>query len=108
MYAETCLLIDGDASNTGLAALNEVRDRVKMPPLTALTPAAIKHERTVELATEGHQYNDIIRWSFDSAWTFDLNNLFKDRFISPRNLYFPIPQKDIDDNKGALSQNPGW
>lgn len=108
MYAEACYQYDGDAGGLGLARLNEVRERVDMPAIAALTPEAIIHERDVELATEGHHYNDIIRWTFDPNFPIDLAVLFRNKFSSPKNLYFPIPQSEIDVNRGSLEQNPGW
>ena len=59
-----------EAKMSALAALNEVRNRVGMPPIVetdypdkdALRPR-IKNERTVELCFEGyHYYCDIRRW----------------------------------------------
>ncbi|MFV0469096.1 MAG: RagB/SusD family nutrient uptake outer membrane protein [Dysgonomonas sp.] len=108
MYAETLLQLNGDANGDGLIALNKVRDRAGMSPIAALTYDAIRHERTVELATEGHHFFDIIRWQFDDKFNIDLNALFRGYFIYPKNLYFPIPQTEIDLNKGSLVQNPGW
>jgi len=107
MYAEASYQLNGD-DGTGLAALNQVRARVDMPPVGILTPKAIVHERTVELATEGHSYNDLVRWTFDPAFKQDMAKLFRNNFSIPKNLYFPIPQSEIDANKGALVQNPGW
>lgn len=108
MYAEVCYLLDNDADGTGLAALNRVRARVDMPPVAALTPAVIKHERTVELATEGHHFFDIVRWSYDPQFGIDFGKLFNGNFAYPRHLYLPIPQSEIDVNKGALKQNPDY
>jgi hypothetical protein len=79
-----------------------------MPHVIALTPEAIMHERNVELATEGHRYNDIIRWSFDPKFNINLDILFKGNFNVEKNFYFPIPQNEINKNKGALKQNAGW
>ena len=108
MYAEACYQVDNDADGSGLKALNLVRERAGMPALSTLTPAAIYHERTVELACEGHQFNDIVRLSFDPNFNIDLAKIFKGKFIKNKHIYFPIPQTDIDANKGALKQNPGW
>ncbi len=108
MYAETSFLKDADADGSGLTALNLVRDRAGMPAIATLTPAAIVHERAVELATEGHHYNDIIRWTFDTRFPNDVVKMFGGQFSKPKNLYFPIPQAEIDANKGSLKQNPGW
>ena len=107
MYAEASYQYDGD-DGTGLNALNQVRARVDMLPIDNLTPQAIVHERTVELATEGHFYNDLVRWCYDPAFTQDMAILFHNQFDKSKNLYFPIPQAEIDANKGSLSQNPGW
>ena len=108
MLAEASYQVDNDADGSGLAALNEVRARADMPAITVLTPAAIVHERTLELSTEGHRYNDIVRWMYDPAFEMDLAKLFKGNFNRDKNYTFPIPQSDIDANKGSLKQNLGW
>lgn len=108
MLAEVSYQVDHDADGSGLAALNEVRARAGMPVVTALTPAVIVHERSLELSTEGHHYNDIVRWMYDPAFGMDLTKLFKGTFNKDKNYCFPIPQSDIDSNKGTLKQNPGW
>lgn len=108
MYAEACLKYDGDVDGSGLSALNSVRSRVDMPLVNTLTSEAIMHERDVELATEGHHYNDIIRWSYDNSFNINLTSIFKGKFLVPRHLYFPIPQSEINKNNGSLKQNPGW
>ncbi len=107
MYAEACFQSGSDLDE-GLNALNDVRARVDMPPVSELTPSAIMHERDVELATEGHRYNDIIRWSYDSRFNINFATMVSDKFNIKRHLYFPIPQYEIDANKGALKQNAGW
>lgn len=108
MYAETNYQLDNDADGSGLDALNQVRARVDMPLISALTPSAIVHERAVELATEGHHYNDIIRWSYDPDFGIDFAKLFNNKFNLNKNRYFPIPQAEINANKGSLIQNPNW
>jgi len=109
MYSEASYLFDVDADGTGLLALNEVRRRVGMSAVNALTPDVIIHERDVELATEGHRYNDIVRWSFDQVkFKVDLDKLFNGRFDLKKHQYFPIPQEEIDVNNGYLIQNKGW
>lgn len=108
MLAEASLQLDGDADGSGLAALNEVRARAGMPAITALTPKAIVHERDLELSTEGHHYNDIVRWMYDPKFEIDLAKLFNNNFNREKNYTFPIPQAEIDANKGVLKQNPGW
>ena len=76
MYAEACCET-GDLPSAK-AALKEVRDRVGLPqfPYTATIQGrrvtftdnqadlrtAIRHERRVELAMEGHRWFDLTRW----------------------------------------------
>jgi len=107
MYAEVMYLMGDDG--TGLAALNEVRARVDMPPVPALTTDAIVHERDIEMAFESHRWNDLVRWSFDPAWGINWDELLGPGiFQEGRHEYLPIPLREIDINNGALKQNPGW
>lgn len=108
MYAELSLLVNNDADGTGLIALNEVRNRVDMPEVITLNRQAIMHERDVEFATEGIRYHDILRWSYDPAFAINFEALFRGNFDTKKNMYFPIPQKEIDANNGLLKQNTGW
>jgi len=114
MYSEVMYNLGDDG--TGLAALNEVRDRVDMPHVGMLTTEAIIHERDVELAFEGHRWFDLIRWSMDPAWNIDwtaldwgidaLNTI--QPFTVGKNEFLPIPLFEIDLSHGSLTQNPGW
>jgi hypothetical protein len=107
LYAEVMYLLGDDG--TGLAALNEVRDRVEMPPVDALSPEAIIHERDVELALEGHRYIDLIRWSFDPQWGIDWEEIYNGNiFQVGKNEFLPLPITEINVNRGLLEQNPGW
>lgn len=116
MYAEVTLLL-GEDTDRGLDALNEVRDRVDMPEVNNLTREAIIHERDVELAFESLRWFDLIRWSFDSDWGIDMQELLSrqirpdgtgDFFKKGKHEYFPIPVNEIDISGGELEQNPGW
>jgi hypothetical protein len=108
MYAEVILLLNEDM-NLGLAQLNEVRARVDMPPVSALTRTAIMHERDVELALEGHRFLDLVRWSFDPLWDIKWYDIFgNSSFTVGKNEYLPIPLSEININQGQLKQNPGW
>ncbi|GAB1451317.1 RagB/SusD family nutrient uptake outer membrane protein [Draconibacterium sp.] len=108
MLAETSYLVDNDGDGSGLAAINEVRARAGMPAIGKVTPAAIVHERVCELSTEGHNYMDIVRWMYDPNFPIDLAKLFGGKFNRDKNYCFPIPQSEIDANKGMLKQNQGW
>ena len=87
--------------------LNQVRQRVEMPLLTAEGTGtketmfeAIVHERRVELAFEFHRFNDLRRWGLAQEVLGPIG-------YSERNRYYPLPQEEIDTNKD-LEQREGW
>ena len=109
---------------TALAAINSVRQRVKMPVLTAaqLGQGSLEHERNVELGFEDQRLWDVRRWNegpqyFNapvyridielngSAYTYTVNKL-EDRKFDPKMAWYPIPQDEI--TKTGWKQNPGW
>ncbi len=114
MYAEVMYLLGDDG--TGLNALNEVRQRVDMPVISALTTEAIIHERDIELCFEGLRWLDLVRWSFSSQWNINWNNIdwgidatnSVNPFVVGRNEYLPFPVSEIDVNGGGLKQNSGY
>ncbi len=65
MYAEA-MIESGKIDQTVYDALNAVRNRVHMPPVTTTDPEellfAVRRERKYELALEGHRLFDIRRW----------------------------------------------
>jgi hypothetical protein len=108
MYAEADLQLNR-ASGTGLQYLNSVRARSGMPPIAILTPAAIMHERQVELGLECLRYHDLVRWSLlpNNSWGVSVSNYIP-TFVKGKNEYLPIPQYEIDYMNGNLKQNPGY
>lgn len=85
--------------------LDAVRARVGLPSVT-VSLAAIKNERHLELATEGHRFFDLVRWG-DAANV--LNNMAKGyskQFVAGKNEILPIPLTELTNTQ--LKQNPGY
>ena len=49
-------------SGEALDAINQIRDRAGVAPLTSIDRDAIHHERLIELCFEDHRYWDLRRW----------------------------------------------
>jgi tetratricopeptide (TPR) repeat protein len=76
---------------------------------------AVRLERRIELAMEGHRFYDLVRWGIaQEEMTRFYNyegNLFPANGFEGgqfRNEYFPIPQDQIDLSQGLLEQNSGY
>ncbi|HTN39049.1 MAG TPA: RagB/SusD family nutrient uptake outer membrane protein [Arachidicoccus sp.] len=117
---------EGDTPGYGLTALdaiNLVRARAGMPPLTAtaLTETSIEHERKVELGFEGHRLWDVRRWKEGAVFnqpvhriditkkvtglTYEVKKLENRRF-EDKMYWYPIAQDEI--TKTGWAQNAGW
>ena len=127
MYAEACCET-GDLI-TAKWALKRVRDRVGLAefPYTATIQGqtvtyqdtqedlrkAIRHERRVELAMEGHRWFDLCRWGIAKetmdayiAQETDEAKAECSPFQKGKHELFPIPSKEIDIT--GIAQNPGY
>lgn len=145
-FADVLLLaaeaeIEGGSLETARGYINQVRaraanpaGRVKKGALEAANyvineyPAAawdktratlaLRFERKLELATEGHRFFDLVRWGTAQAeLTAYLANESKllvtkfggAKYTTGRNEFLPIPQGQIDiQTKEVLTQNPGY
>ncbi len=114
MYAEVL----NELGQTDLAYdyVQKVRDRVNLPDLRTIKPnmtqeemfTAIAHERFLELALEGHRFDDIRRWGWLETrlpWLIERDPEFVT--YTPGRELFPIPQVEVDNNPGT-EQNPGY
>lgn len=105
MYAEALIESGGD---TGLARdlINEVRDR-GFPGNSITTTdvgelrTALRQERRIELAFEGHRLFDLVRWG-TAQEAFDAQG--KTFTMAGSTAIFPLPQSEIDRSNGVLSQ----
>ncbi|MBO9727277.1 MAG: RagB/SusD family nutrient uptake outer membrane protein [Chitinophaga sp.] len=128
-YAEAKIELN-QLDQTVYNAINTVRQRadVNMPALpVGLTQsqlrAAVRYERTVELAFEGLRLYDIRRWKtaetvmtgpvYGITWNNNGQPVtvqvvsFNRAFDKSRHYLWPVPQKERDLDP-ALSQNPNW
>lgn len=115
--------------------LNEVRLRAKQSnpatavDVTTLMPypyggysessqqdllSAIRHERRVEFAMEGHRWYDLIRWGIAAETMNGYRVKYADRegrdmsnFVEGKHELFPIPEKQLNNNP-LLDQNYGY
>lgn len=77
---------------------------------------AVRFERRLELASEGHRFFDLVRWGIaenvlneyvekESEQRVYLKGA---KFVSGVNEYYPIPLEAINTSRGVLVQNDGY
>ncbi len=108
-----------ELSRTSDAAieLNKIRTRAHLGVTTAVTQTdmrlAIETERRLELALEGHRWDDLVRYGrvetvMNSLVEMNLVTGQKvDYNMTPQKELLPIPQTELDRNPN-LKQNPGY
>ena len=147
MYAESALMASNSATGkadnygkTAVDAINIVRDRAGVGHVdskflnsaAALLPE-LRRERAVELAFEGHRFNDLRRWlllteapytlkkavSFDRAGIFNnqdpsqnrvvniQENVILERKFTSKHYWLPLKVRDVN-MYPEFYQNPGW
>lgn len=101
-------------ANNSNAAVYVVKPYLTFPDPT-YARKAVRFERRLELAMEGHRFYDLVRWGeakavLESYSSFEGGILpaYKGLNFKPENEYFPIPQAQIDRSGGALTQNNGY
>jgi hypothetical protein len=138
-YADVLLMaaeaaVETGALETGRGYVNQVRARAKNGPRADAQPNyvidtynstwtdqaaarnAVRHERRVEMAMEGHRLFDLRRWGnmVETLNTYIANEgrtianfAAKANPVSAKHNANPIPLNAIDSSQGALTQNPG-
>jgi hypothetical protein len=131
MKAEAEANKSGGSLTTAVDLMNQVRARadVNMPlygtaAMDAIYPVgtlagfmkALEHERKVELCGEQVRFPDLVRWGRLAAFMDEVKPSCPKAdqaalvFQAPKNLLWPIPQKEIDVNPKIeqADQNPGY
>ena len=127
IYAEAC--VETNDLTNAKAALNRVRSRVGLAsfPYTATIQGqsvtfsdnqtdlrkAIRHERRVELAMEGHRWFDLCRWgiaketmdAYIAGETAEAQEQWG-AFVAGKHELFPIPT--LERQLSGIEQNPGY
>ena len=116
--------VDSVRYRAGIPLLKDIKPEIKGNQ--KLQEEAIRHERRIELFTEGQRYFDVRRWMCAEeegykqggpvhGMNMNANNLedfiertvLENRIFEPRMYLYPIPQSEIQKSK-KLVQNPGW
>ena len=138
-YADVLLMaaeaaVETGALEVGRGYVNQVRARAKNGPRADSSPNyvidtynsawtdqaaarnAVRHERRVELAMEGHRLFDLRRWGtmVSTLNTYIANEArtianfgTKANAVQEKHNALPIPLNAIDSSQGALKQNAG-
>ncbi|WP_372920244.1 RagB/SusD family nutrient uptake outer membrane protein [Salegentibacter sp.] len=138
LWKAEALIETGDVSQ-GIEIINEIRLRAKNSPYvkdfenpaedaanylintypTSLSQEqaieALRFERRLELANEGHRFYDLVRWEIADSYISEYiaseqarRSYLSGANLEPHEYYLPIPQIEIDASGGVYSQRPGY
>ncbi|MEM7552412.1 MAG: RagB/SusD family nutrient uptake outer membrane protein [Bacteroidota bacterium] len=117
--AEALVAESGTVNTDAIALMNQIRERAGLSALSAgdfasgeELLAAIRNERRLELAFEGHRRMDLLRIGAPLRTAANVPDNAAGGGVGvvagdDRAIY-PLPQREIDLNEGVLVQNPGF
>lgn len=110
IYAEALNEANGPTIDA-YQAINEVRNRAGLDPITGLSKDqfrdAVLNERRLELCFEGDRWFDLVRTGNLINAVKAENTFSRNANIQPFNTLLPIPQREMDADIN-LVQNPGY
>lgn len=108
-------LLPGKTTGTGTPAANYNVGQYPSFPNPDYARSAVRMERRLELAMEGHRFFDLVRWgiakqTLESYFGFEGGyfSYLRGITIETRDDHFPLPQDQIDRSQGILTQSPGY
>ncbi|ALL07209.1 carbohydrate-binding protein SusD [Pedobacter sp. PACM 27299] len=112
--AEAAIMVSG--AGAGDTELNKIRLRAGLTAKSGMNMTDLKRERRSELAGEwADRHRDLVRWG-DAQATYALplhdsegNVIWPSRAFNPQvHDVWAVPQREIDNSAGVITQNPGW
>lgn len=112
--AEAAIMLGG--AGAGDTELNKIRLRAGLTAKGGMNLADLKRERRSELAGEwADRHRDLVRWG-DAQAVYALplhdsqgNVIWPSRVFNPQvHDVWAVPQREIDNSAGVITQNPGW
>ncbi len=118
-YAGLLLIKAEDAlmqGKSGDKEINLIRNRAGLPSIQGATMEDLKRERRCELAGEyANTYFDLVRWGDAKVLCSkplhgaDGHVVWPERYFDPSYMnVWPVPQSEIDNSGGVITQNAGW
>ena len=125
-YAEVLLLaaeahVQGGDATKALNYINQIRDRARLAPLSAVTLDDVKKEKRLELCLESVRFQDLVRWGDAESFLAEQGKQIpaftgaetKYMWSNPtygfkaKHKLLPIPRKEMELNPN-MKQNEGW
>ncbi|PBQ31347.1 RagB/SusD family nutrient uptake outer membrane protein [Sphingobacteriaceae bacterium] len=112
MKAE-CILHGATGSQGDVdAAVNLVRARAGLTPVSGVTMASLMEERRKEFAAEGLRWHDLVRSGLVTtimpAWIAADDVQHRISPFQPNYIIYPIPLSELTTLPGLYTQNPGY